>query len=392
MYCRFCGKKGIHSILNLGHQPFSNSFLTKEQLNEPETYHPLELVICDSCWLVQIKRAPKASEIFKDDYVYHSSQSPANVSHAKEYTDMITKRFGIKSVVEIGSNDGYMLQHFKEKGINVLGVDPATECANEAIQKGIPTLIDFFSRSLARRTVRADLICGINVLAHQPDINDFVSGLKYALNPGGIITFEFPHLKKMIDGLQFDTVYHEHYYYFSLMTIMAIFERHLLEVFDVDEIPEHGGSLRIYARHKGDGSRSDRVAKVLKDEEPMRSVDYYADFQRKVNKIYYDFVNHAYASNLIAYGAAAKANTFINYCRLDSKLLPFVVDRSPFKQGKFLPGSHIPVFDEEMIKRVKPEYVLITAWNLKEEIMKQLSYIRSWNGKFVVAIPRLEIL
>lgn len=392
MHCRFCGKKGIHSILDLGHQPFSNSFLTKEQLSEPEVYYPLELVVCDSCWLVQIKKAPKASEIFKDDYIYHSSQSPANVSHAKEYVDMITKRFNIKSVVEIGSNDGYMLQHFKEKGINVLGIDPATECANEAIQKGIPTLIDFFSRSLARRTVRADLICGINVLAHQPDINDFVSGLKYALNPGGIVTFEFPHLKKMIDGLQFDTVYHEHYYYFSLMTIMEIFERHLLEVFDVDEIPEHGGSLRIYARHKIEGLYSDKVARVLFDEYRMRSLNYYVDFQQRVNKVYYDFINHAYTSNLIAYGAAAKANTFINYCKLDSKLLPFVVDRSPFKQGKFLPGSHIPVFDEEMIKRVKPEYVLITAWNLKEEIMKQLSYTMEWDCKFVVAIPRLEIL
>lgn len=392
MHCRFCGKKGIHSILDLGHQPFSNSFLTKEQLSEPEVYYPLELVVCDSCWLVQIKKAPKASEIFKDDYIYHSSQSPANVSHAKEYVDMITKRFNIKSVVEIGSNDGYMLQHFKEKGINVLGIDPATECANEAIQKGIPTLIDFFSRSLARRTVRADLICGINVLAHQPDINDFVSGLKYALNPGGIVTFEFPHLKKMIDGLQFDTVYHEHYYYFSLMTIMEIFERHLLEVFDVDEIPEHGGSLRIYARHKIEGLYSDKVARVLFDEYRMRSLNYYVDFQQRVNKVYYDFINHAYTSNLIAYGAAAKANTFINYCNLDSKLLPFVVDRSPFKQGKFLPGSHIPVFDEEMIKRVKPEYVLITAWNLKEEIMKQLSYTREWDCKFVVAIPKLEIL
>jgi SAM-dependent methyltransferase len=312
MHCRFCGKKGIHSILDLGHQPFSNSFLTKEQLSEPEVYYPLELVVCDSCWLVQIKKAPKASEIFKDDYIYHSSQSPANVSHAKEYVDMITKRFNIKSVVEIGSNDGYMLQHFKEKGINVLGIDPATECANEAIQKGIPTLIDFFSRSLARRTVRADLICGINVLAHQPDINDFVSGLKYALNPGGIVTFEFPHLKKMIDGLQFDTVYHEHYYYFSLMTIMEIFERHLLEVFDVDEIPEHGGSLRIYARHKIEGLYSDKVARVLFDEYRMRSLNYYVDFQQRVNKVYYDFINHAYTSNLIAYGAAAKANTFIN--------------------------------------------------------------------------------
>ena len=409
MNCRFCGKSDLYKFINLGSMPPSNSLLTKEQLREPESYYPLELSVCRSCWLVQIPEYIKATEIFRDNYPYHSSQSPANVSHAKEYVEMICKRFELgkgSHVLEIGSNDGYMLQWFKEKGCTVLGIDPAKEAAIEARKKGIPTEIAFFSvawtNNLSKFDLinKFDLICGINVLAHQPDLNDFIKGMKAVLKPNGIITIEFPHLTHLVDECQFDTIYSEHYSYFSFTTIHEIFEKHKLEIFDVDEISEHGGSLRIYVQHASKISAEySQPAKLIRREynKGVTTIAYYQNFQRKVNKIEYNLMNFLLEQQIkrkrvIAYGAAAKTNTIFNYCRIKPNTIPFVVDRSPYKIGKYLPGSHIPIVDEEELKRTKPEYVLITAWNLKEEIMKQLKYIREWEGKFVTAIPKLEVL
>ena len=419
--CRFCGHTGLHEFVNLGHQPPSNSFLTKEQLNESETYYPLKLYVCDSCWLVQLPESKKAIEIFNDQYPYHSSQSPSNVSHAKEYVDMMCERFGYKEtteellytqkgmlnkdvhkILEIGSNDGYLLQWFKEKNIKCIGFEPSQNIAIVARSKGIVTIIDYFNSKTAKRFESGfDLICGINVLAHQPDINDFVEGLKIALKPDGVITMEFPHLMHLIDKCQFDTIYHEHYSYFSFATICTIFQKYGLEVFDVDELPEHGGSLRIYARHHR--NISDYICRDydfrkngLRNQEQRKGIDtlsYYQDFQSKVKKIKTDFLDFLINNRSVAaYGAPAKGNTFLNYCGIHFDLIPFTVDRSPHKQGLYLPGSHIKVTNEDELKEMKPDYVLVLAWNLKSEIMEQLKYIREWGGKFVIAIPKLKVI
>lgn len=415
--CNFCKAPLSHIFCDLGFQPPANSFLTSEQLDKPETYYPLTAYICDQCKLVQVPETKKATEIFNDDYVYFSSQSPSNVSHAKEYCDMMCERFGYgkgTKVLEIGSNDGYMLQWFKEKGCDVLGVEPATSVAKIAIERKIPTVPIFFIFEAAKdlTTVsmfslcggifhethgeKFDLICGINVLNHQPDINDFVAGLKIALAPEGVITFEFPWLFHLITGLQFDTIYHEHFSYFSLSVIRHVFFAHGLEIFDVDELPEHGGSLRIYAQHR---KMSDYrqintwgINQIIKKETEIIGID---SIQLPVNNIRRDFMEFVFGvpshKIIVAYGAAAKANTFFNFCKIDRSLINFIVDRSPYKVNKYLPGSHIPVYDEEYLKKVQPEYVLITAWNLKDEIKRQLGYIRNWGGKFIVAIPELDI-
>jgi SAM-dependent methyltransferase len=408
MNCNFSNTPLTHVFCDLNHQPPSNAFLTKAQLDEPEIYYPLKVYVCDSCWLVQVPN--HAGDLFTDNYPYYSSQSPANVSHAKEYVDMMVERFGHgkrSKVLEIGSNDGYLLQWFKDKGCDVLGFDPAEGPAKVAIEKGIPTRTNFFGADeLTRPYLRVyagqfDLICGINVLAHQPDINDFVAGLKIALAPGGVITFEFPHLQRLAQGLQFDTIYHEHYSYFSMLTIDKVFERHGLKIFDVDELPEHGGSLRIYAKHcleRLGRWEGEKVRGLIEREKAvgMDGLVWYLGFQSKVEKVRRDVMEFLYGQSedsfVMGYGAAAKGNTFLNFCGIKDDLVRAVVDRSPHKQGKYLPGSHIEVWDEEDLKMWQPEYVLILAWNLKEEIMKQLEYIRGWGGKFVVAIPGLEVL
>ena len=405
--CRFCNRETLEQFIDLGHMPPSDAFLTKEQLNEPEVYYPLRLDVCTSCWLVQLDSCIKPEQMFNEGYVYYSSQSPANVSHAKEYVRIIINRFelGLKSkVMEIGSNDGYMLQWFAEQGMEVLGIDPSRGPAQNAIQKRIPTIIDFFSKDMATHPGiegEADLICGINVLNHQPDINDFVEGLRIALAPTGVITFEFPHLMNLVDLCQFDTIYHEHQSYFSLMTIVEIFRRHNLEIFDVDEIPEHGGSLRIYAQHddKGVQAVTERVRELLRLEfdKGMAHINYYMGFAGRIRDIKHNLVSFllldVLPTDIVAiYSTPAKGNTLLNYCGIHQDLISLAVDRSPHKQGKYLPGSHIPVYDEEYLKKVQPDYVLVLAWNLKEEIMKQLEYIREWGGKFVVAIPELEVL
>ena len=418
--CRFCNTELTHIFCDLGYQPPSNSFLTKKQLNEPETHYPLKVYVCDKCWLVQIPETKKATDIFKDDYPYFSSQSPANVSHAKEYVDMMCERFkyGENSrILEIGSNDGYMLQWFKARGCSVLGIDPAIEPSQVANSRGIRTYPTFFSTNIQwsgnsiekleyasynfyKPKAEFDLICSINTIAHQPDINDFVKGLKIALKPNGITTHEFPYLMKLVDRLQFDTIYHEHYNYYSLSSISTIFKKYGLEIFDVEELPEHGGSLRIYAQHQGGlHETTSRFLNMLLDEYEtgIDTLEYYQDFQDNIKLLCYEFLDfyneHKKIDNLIIpYGAAAKCNTFFSFCNIKSNVIPFIIDRSPHKIGKYLPGSHIPVVDESILKELQPAYVLITAWNLKEEIIEQLSYIRDWGGRFVVAIPRLEVI
>ncbi len=409
-HCRFCGRTELHEFVDLGHQPPSNSFLTKEQLDLPETYYPLKLYVCDSCWLVQINEYTHAQDIFNSSYPYYSSQSPTNVNHAKEYVEMMCERFKLNRqsiVYEIGSNDGYMLQFFLEHECNCIGFEPANGPFQESIKKGICTSPAFWSVKEAKRYEwqKADLICGINVLSHQPDINNFVEGLRIALAPNGIITMEFPHLMWLIDGCQWDTVYQEHYSYFSFGTVYEIFHRHGLEIFDVDEIPEHGGSLRIYARHHKNISdcmarESDIRINSLRFKEKQKGVNtinYYLGFQSRVDQIKRDLVRFLIEARyedkmVVGYGAPAKGNTLLNYCSIRQDLMEFTVDRSPYKQGMYLPGSHIRVTDEEELRKVHPDYVLILPWNLKMEIMEQLKYIREWDGKFIIAIPNLEVI
>ena len=401
--CRFCNSSNTHEIIDLGHQPPSNALLTKAQLDEPETTYPLRLYVCKDCWLVQIPESKKAVEIFDESYPYFSSDSPSNVSHAKEYVDMMMERFNPKTVLEIGSNDGYMLQWFQSKGCKVIGIDPAEKPATVAHKRGIPTIKGFFRKGYVSQFDKLDLICGINVLAHQPDINDFVAGLKIALAPAGVITFEFPHVMEMVDKCQFDTIYHEHYCYFSLFTLCRIFNKHGLRIFDVDRIPEHGGSLRIYAQHLPQGDvllrRPDKVKDLIQFEHDsgLFTVDYYAGFAADVAQVKHDLMSFLLGMDrdktIVAYGAAAKGNTLLNYCGIRKDLIPMVVDISKHKQGKYLPGSHIPIVaEEDGIARYAPDYVLIMPWNLKAEIMEQLSYIRGWGGKFIIPIPRLEVL
>lgn len=391
MKCRFCGKERLKEILDLGHQPPSNSFLTDKQLDEPEVYYPLKLFVCDSCWLVQIPETKKVADIFTEDYAYYSSESPANVSHAKEYCDMMMDRFGVKYVLEIGSNDGYLLQHFlKYDGVGVKGVDPAEGPALKAQEKGIVTDCAFFGSEYAENNKQCfDLICGINVLNHQADINDFVKGLKIALKPGGIITFEFPHLMPMVAYGQWDTIYHEHLNYYSLSVISRIFKKHDLYIFDVDELPEHGGSLRIYASDM-ELPLSDLCKEILDAEKPLIDKMVFYNLLPKSAELsfntYTDIISdlRADGAKVMAYGAAAKANTLINFCRFTDKDIMAIADRSPYKVGKYLPGSHIPVVDPALIKAYKPDYIIITAWNLATEILTQLSYANEWGCTFII--------
>jgi len=407
MKCRFCHHKLTHEFIDLINAPPSNSFLTKYQLNELEVFYPLKLLVCEKCWLVQVDEYKKSDEIFSEDYAYFSSYSKSWLDHARRYVDMIIDRLGLNSrshVIEIASNDGYLLQYFKEKQIPCLGIEPSANTAMAAREIGIETIVEFFGVDLARRLSlkgkKADLIIGNNVLAHVPDINDFVAGLKIALKDNGVVTMEFPHLMCLIEQNQFDTIYHEHLSYYSFYTARRIFEKHGLELFDVEQLPTHGGSLRIYARHKEDASKSitPNVVALLKEEESrgMLTLSYYKGFQANVDKVKYDFVNFLlnqkkHRKKVAAYGAAAKGNTLLNYCGVKKDLIEFVVDASSHKQGMFLPGSHIPVVKEEEITRFKPDYVLILPWNIKNEITEQLSYIRKWEGRFVVSIPEIRI-
>jgi 2-polyprenyl-3-methyl-5-hydroxy-6-metoxy-1,4-benzoquinol methylase len=408
MNCRFCNTELIHEFADLGFSPPSNSFLTKEQLNGPETFYPLKTLVCHKCFLVQIDEFAKHDDIFNSDYIYFSSFSTSWLAHAKAYSQMMTKRFGFDAnsqVIEIASNDGYLLQYFKEQGIPVLGIEPTANTAAAAKEKGIDSVVDFFgvrlAGSLSEKGTKADLLLGNNVLAHVPDINDFVNGLKILLKEDGVITFEFPHLLQLIDKNQFDTIYHEHFSYLSLIAVKQIFEQHGLEIFDVEEVTTHGGSLRIFAKHKEDASKeiSGNVNSMLKKETDfgLNDLEIYLSYQEKAEKVKNDFTAFLIKTKnegkkVAAYGAAAKGNTLLNFAGTKKDLLHFVVDASPHKQNKFLPGVHIPVFSEEKIKEEKPDYIVILPWNLKDEISTQLAYIREWGGKFVVAVPTVEIL
>ncbi|MEO8765635.1 MAG: class I SAM-dependent methyltransferase [Ginsengibacter sp.] len=409
MQCRFCKTELKKVFIDLLNSPASNSFLSKEQLNEPEIFYPLKVFVCENCFLVQVDEYKKSDAIFDNNYAYFSSYSSTWLQHAKSYTDMMTKRFGYTGeslIIELASNDGYLLQYFKEKNIPVMGIEPTANTAEVAIGKGIKTVIEFFGAELADRfantwNVHADLLLGNNVLAHVPDIRDFVLGAKIILKYNGVITMEFPHLKQLVDNNQFDTIYHEHFSYLSLYTVKQIFESQGLEIFDVDEIPTHGGSLRIYAKHMEDKSKpiSESVTTLLEKELDigLNTLAYYDDFQQKALKVKLDLVDFLIQQKrankkVVAYGAAAKGNAMLNYCGIKNDLVSFVVDASPHKQGKYLPGSHIPVENEQYLKDVKPDYIIILPWNIKDEIINQLEYIYEWDGKFVVAIPAFNVL
>jgi hypothetical protein len=396
-------------FIDLVNSPASNSFLTSEQLNEPEVFYPLKVYTCAKCFLVQVDEYKKSDAIFDSSYAYFSSYSTSWLQHAKNYVEMMVKRFGFNEnsqVIEIASNDGYLLQYFKEKEIPVLGIEPTANTAEVASAKGIKTVVEFFGTELADRLsnhwdVKADLLLGNNVLAHVPDIVDFVQGMKIILADGGIITMEFPHLVQLVDNNQFDTIYHEHFSYLSLYTVKQIFKSQGLEIFDVDEIPTHGGSLRIYAMHESSGtSEISPKVQALLEKERAKGIDnlsYYQGFQQRAQRIKFGMLSFLLeqqrgGKKVAAYGAAAKGNTLLNYCGVRNDLIEFVVDASPHKQGKFLPASHIPVVHEDHLKQTRPDYVIILPWNLRDEIMNQLSYIREWGGKFVIPIPDLQIV
>jgi SAM-dependent methyltransferase len=408
MNCRFDGLPLSHEFADLGFSPPSNSYLTAAQLNAPEVYFPLKLYVSERTWLVQVDEYKKHDEIFNSDYAYFSSYSTSWLKHSKEYVEMMTSRFGFNTksqVIEIASNDGYLLQYFKEKNIPVLGIEPTAGTAAVAREKGIESLVEFFGVALAKKIVaagkQADLLLGNNVLAHVPDINDFVGGLAIGLKPNGIITMEFPHLMELVEFNQFDTIYHEHFSYLSLLAVRTIFRKHQLEIFDVQQIPTHGGSLRIFAKHAADTTHPVMPAvEKLIDTEKQRGMDnlsYYKGFQEKINRVKNDFLLFLLKAKnegkvIGAYGAAAKGNTLLNYCGVKTDLIDFVCDANPHKQNKFLPGSHIPVVSEKVLNERKPDYVVIFPWNIKKEITEQLSYIKDWGGKFVIAVPGLQVL
>jgi hypothetical protein len=408
MNCRFCKTPLEHIFIDLNNSPASNSFLTKEQLNEPEIFYPLKVYTCTKCFLVQVDEYKKSDAIFDKDYVYFSSYSTGWLAHSKAYVEKMTDRFGFNSkssITEIASNDGYLLQYFKEKNIPVLGIEPTANTAKVAMDKGIETVVDFFgvrlAKELAAKNRKADLLLGNNVLAHVPDVVDFISGMKVLLKDTGIITMEFPHLLQLINNNQFDTIYHEHFSYLSFYTVKKIFESEGLRLFDVEEIPTHGGSLRIYATHTDNVEQAvTQNIQLLLDKEFSYGIDtikYYKGFHEKAFKAKIELLEFLISQKnqnkkVIAYGAAAKGNTLLNYCGIKNDLIDFVVDANPHKQNKFLPASHIPVFDESEIKKTKPDFVLILPWNLKSEITSQLSYIKEWGGKFVIPIPEIEIL
>jgi len=404
--CRFCNESLKHIFLDLGKSPLSNSFLKKEMLNQPEQFYPLCVYVCDKCFLVQLPEYENPENIF-GDYVYFSSYSDTWLKHSENYVNLMLSRFSFDRnnlVIEIASNDGYLLQFFKKEGIPILGIEPAANVAKVAEQKGIPTIVKFFGTETAKELVKegksADLIIGNNVLAHVPNLNDFVDGLKILLKQTGVITLEFPHLMKLIQYNQFDTIYHEHFSYFSLLAVEQVFSTHELTIFDVEEIPTHGGSLRIYVKHSENNliSINQSVQELLQKEKQfgLENISIYLDFQKKVENIkknLKEFFKTTKNENkkIVCYGAAAKGNTLLNYCDIGIDFVDYIVDRSPYKQGLFLPGTHIPIKDLEGVKKTKPDYLLIIPWNLKEEIMKQMSHIREWGGKFVVLIPEVKI-
>jgi SAM-dependent methyltransferase len=405
-FCRFCGARLQHTFVDLGMSPPCQSHVALDQLNHMEAFFPLRAWVCEQCFLVQLQEYVSPTDIF-GEYAYFSSFSDTWLRHAKAYTDLMVERFGIgpqSQVIELASNDGYLLQYFVEKGVPVLGVEPAANVAEAAVAKGVRSLARFFGEKLATELAaegtQADLLLGNNVLAHVPDLNDFVAGMKVALKPQGVITMEFPHLLRLMDENQFDTIYHEHFSYFSFLTVEQVFAAHGLTLFDVEQLPTHGGSLRIYGRHAADTSKpvGPRVAALKEEEERagFRRLETYLSFGEQVKETKRKVLEFLIrvrreGKSVAGYGAPGKGNTLLNYCGIRTDFLDYTVDRNPYKQGKFTPGTHIPIHAPERIRETRPDYVLILPWNLKEEIMEQLSYIREWGGRFVVPIPEVRV-
>lgn len=405
--CRFCQAPLTVTFVNLGMSPLANSYLKASALNRMEPFYPLHVYVCSECLFIQLEEFESPEAIFSD-YAYFSSYSEAWLKHAEAYTDMMITRFGFNEktqVVEIASNDGYLLQYFKKRNVPVLGVEPAANVAKVAEEKGIPSLIRFFgvetAKEMVRTGIQADLLLGNNVLAHVPDLNGFVAGMKILLKPEGIITMEFPHLLRLIAENQFDTIYHEHFSYFSLIVVEKIFEKHGFILFDVEEIPTHGGSLRIFARHP-DAKKHANTGRVeaLKQRERQAGLDRmetYSSFAGKVMEIKSQLLSllieaKRRGKRIVGYGAPAKGNTLLNVCGVRTDFIDYTVDRSPYKQGYFLPGTHIPIYQPDKIKEDRPDYILILPWNLKDEIIMQMAYIREWGGEFIVPIPKAEII
>jgi len=408
MKCRHCDSDLQYTFADLSSSPPSNSYLTKKTINEPEKWYPLKVLVCDKCWLVQTEDFVGVSEMFSEDYAYFSSFSTTWLKHAEDYVEKVTSKFNINSeslVLEIAANDGYLLQYVKNKGIPCYGIEPTHSTAEAARNKGIEIIEEFFSfkkaNELLRKGRQPDLIASNNVLAHVPDINDFVKGISILLKPNGIATFEFPHLLNLVELNQFDTIYHEHYSYLSLTTVQKIFEANGLSVFDVEELPTHGGSLRVYAQRSdlGVNIKSDAATMLKKKEDKlgMSDINFYKDFQYRIEKVKIGFLAFLIEAKqegkqIVGYGAAAKGNTMMNFSGIREDLISYVVDKNPAKKGKFMPGSRVPIVDINSILLTKPDYVIIFPWNLKDEIILQLEFIKKWGGKFVVSIPELQII
>lgn len=408
MQCRHCGHTLQHPFLDLGSAPPSNAYLTKEGLGAPEMWFPLRVLVCDQCWLVQTEDHAGRDALFSRDYAYFSSFSSSWLAHSERYVERMVARFGLdrnSCVVEVAANDGYLLQYVQSRAIPCYGIEPTASTAAAARAKGLQIEEAFFGVALAERLIgqgrSADLTAANNVLAHVPEINDFVQGFARLLKPQGVSTFEFPHLLRMVHECQFDTAYHEHYSYLSLHAVRTVFEANRLTVFDVEELPTHGGSLRVYAQRTDTGAHpvDPAVADVLEWEKTagLLSTTFYADFMRQPSRIVRELllflIEAAQAGKTIgAYGAAAKGNTLLNFAGVRPHLLPYVVDINPAKQGKYMPGSQIPIVAEAHLRHHRPDYVLILPWNLREEVTQQLAYIRDWGGQFVTAIPTLKVI
>jgi predicted TPR repeat methyltransferase len=404
--CRFCGSGLLSTFVDLGMSPLCESFLRADELNRMEPFYPLHVFVCGDCFLVQLGEYVSPHEIFHE-YAYFSSYSHSWVRHAEKYAEAMIRRFGIDGnsrVVEIASNDGYLLQHFVRRGIPCLGIEPAENVAQVAIRKGVPTITRFFGTEVAKEISedhgKADLLVGNNVLAHVPDLNDFVLAMSKLLGPHGLITMEFPHLHRLIQGNQFDTIYHEHFSYFSFLTVSKVFEAHGLFIFDVEELPSHGGSLRIYARHANDGSNE-----VLENVERLRNleqasgydrIETYSTFEDRVHRTKHRFLEFLVEAkrngkSIVNYGAPGKGNTLLNYCGIRQDFVDYAVDRNAYKHGRYTPGTHIPIFPPERIQETRPDIIAIMPWNLRNEISHQLTYTAAWGAQLVVPIPQLEV-
>jgi SAM-dependent methyltransferase len=405
--CRFCGTPLRKTFVDLGMSPLCENFLSASDLSRGETFYPLHVYVCEECFLVQLEEYESPESIFTD-YAYFSSYSDSWLNHAEKYCEKMTRQFGLSEksfVIEVASNDGYLLQYFVKQNVPVLGIEPAANVAKVAVEKGVPTLVKFLGERLASELSGqdrcADLVLGNNVLAQVPDLNDFVEGLKILLKPEGVLTLEFPHLLRLIERNEFDTIYHEHFSYFSLLTTVRILEAHGLRVFDVEELETHGGSLRVYTCRKESQTHSVKssVASLMGAEEKsgQASLKGYESFSLQVKQTKWALVDFLLTAaregkKVAGYGAPGKSATLLNYCGIGKDMIEYTVDRNPYKHGRYLPGSHIPIHHPDRIRETKPDYVVILPWNLKDEIVSQLAYIREWGGRFVVPIPKVSVL